>query len=225
MDASVDSEVLAEVRHLVADEDDTLAAVRARAEQATRVPSPEVGALLRWAATTVAARAVVEIGAAGGVTGLWLLAGMEERGVLTSVEHDPLHHGLATAAYGDAGATERVRSILGDPTTVLPRLSDDGYQLCLIQGKPADYPVYLDHAVRLLRPGGMIVAREVLRGGSDGADGLAAFHQQLAEDDRLVATVLPVDGGVALADPALTRGGAALRRSGPWRRTRPRGRG
>lgn len=199
MDASVDQTVLAEVRHLTAAEDDTLAAVRARAAQATRVPSPEVGALLRWAATTVAARTVVEIGAAGGLTGLWLLSGMEDRGVLTSVEHDPHHHGLATSAYGDAGATERVRSILGEPATVLPRLSDAGYQLCLIQGKLAEYPLYLEHGLRLLKPGGMLIARDVLRGGAEAADALATFHQSLAEDERLVSAVLPVDGGIALA--------------------------
>lgn len=199
VDGSVDREVLAEVRHLSAAEDGTLAGVRARAEQATRVPSPEVGALLRWAATTVAARSVVEIGAAGGVTGLWLLAGMEDRGVLTSVEADPHHHDLATTAYHEAGASERVRSILGEPTAVLPRLSDAGYQLCLVQGRLPDYPTYLEHGLRLLKPGGMLVARDVLRGGEEGADALARFHQALAEDERLVTTVLPLDGGIALA--------------------------
>jgi predicted O-methyltransferase YrrM len=199
VDASVDADVLAEVRRLVAAEDDTLAAVRSRAEQGARVPTPEVGAFLRWAAASVAARTVVEIGAAGGLTGLWLLRGMEERGVLTSVEQDPHQHGLATTAYADAGLTERVRSILGDPGAVLPRLSDDGYQLCLIQGKPADYPSYLDHALRLVRPGGLIVARDVLVGGASAADPLAVFTERLATDERLLTTVLPIDGGLALA--------------------------
>lgn len=199
MDASVDREVLAEVRRLTAAEDDTLAGVRARAEQATRVPTPEVGAFLRWAAASVSARTVVEIGAAGGLTGLWLLRGMEDRGVLTSVEHDPHHHGLATTAYTEAGVTERVRSILGDPSTVLPRLSDDGYQLCLIQGRAVDYPLYLDHALRLVRPGGLIIARDVLVGGAAAADPLAVFTERLASDERLLTTVLPVDGGLALA--------------------------
>lgn len=199
MDPSVDDDVLAEVRRMAAPEDETLTAVRARAEQADRLPSPEIGSFLRWAAASVGARTVVEIGAAGGLTGLWLLKGMEDRGVLTSVEHDPHHHGLATSAYAEAGVTERVRSILGDPTAVLPRLSDGGYQLCLIQGRPGDYPVYLDHALRLLAPGGLVVARGVLVGGSAAADALAGFTERLATDDRLLTSVLPVDGGLALA--------------------------
>lgn len=199
VEPSVDDDVLAEIRHLTAPEDDTLAAVRARAEQSGDVPSPEIGSFLRWAAASVGARTVVEIGAAGGLTGLWLLRGMEERGVLTSVEHDPHRHGLAAAAYSEAGVTERVRSILGDPGTVLPRLSDDGYQLCLIQGRPSEYPMYLDHALRLLAPGGLLVARDVLVGGAAAADHLAEFTERLATDERLLTTVLPVGGGLALA--------------------------
>jgi predicted O-methyltransferase YrrM len=199
VDASAADDVLSEVRHLTAAEDEVQQTVRARAEAVAHVPAPEVGGLLRWAATTVVARNVVEIGAAAGITGLWLLAGMEHRGVLTSVEPDPHHHGLAATAYSDAGAAERVRSILGDPTAVLPRLSDAGYQLCLIQGEPSDYPTYLEHACRLLEPGGILVARGVLRGGTPAAEALARFHQQLAEDERLVTAVLPLDGGIALA--------------------------
>ncbi|MBW3621658.1 MAG: class I SAM-dependent methyltransferase [Actinobacteria bacterium] len=200
MDPSVDADVLAQARRLTAPEDDVLAAARARAEQAGGgTPSPEVGSFLRWAAATVGARSVVEIGAAGGLTGLWLLQGMEDRGVLTSVEHDPHHHGLATTAYAEAGVTERVRSILGDPGTVLPRLSDDGYQLCLVQGRPADYPLYLEHALRLLAPGGLLVARGVLASGASAADALAAFTEELATDERLLTSVLPIDGGLAVA--------------------------
>lgn len=199
MDPSVDEDVLAQVRRLVAPEDDTLTAVRARAEQVGRTPSPELGSFLRWAATSVSARTVVEIGAAGGLSALWLLRGMDERGVLTSVEHDPHVHGLAASAYAEAGVTERVRSILGDPGTVLPRLSDDGYQLCLVQGRPSEYPAYLDHALRLLAPGGLLVARGVLVGGDAAALPLAEFCERLATDERLLTTILPVDGGLAVA--------------------------
>jgi predicted O-methyltransferase YrrM len=70
----VDPQVLAEVRRLTAAEDDVLTQARGRA--AGVVPSPEVGALLAWAATTTGARTVVEVGAAGGVSGLWIARGL-----------------------------------------------------------------------------------------------------------------------------------------------------
>jgi predicted O-methyltransferase YrrM len=200
MDAPVEPAVLAEVRDLLAPEDASLRAARARAEGVAGLPGPEVGGLLRWAAAVTAARTAVEIGAAGGLSGLWLLQGMDPRGVLTSIEADPHHHGLATAAYAEAGVNERVRSILGDPATVLPRLSDDGYQLCLLQDGHADDPGLLEHALRLLRPGGMLVVRRLaaLASGAH-ADGPATLLAELARDGRLVATVLPLDGGVLLA--------------------------
>jgi predicted O-methyltransferase YrrM len=190
-------DVLAELRRLVADETGPIATARERAGS-DDLPSPEVGALLAWAAATTDARHVVEIGSAAGVSALWLLRGMSGRGVLTSVEHDGHRHGLATTAYEEAGATERVRAILGDADQVLPRLSDAGYDLVVVQGRPAEYPSHLEHALRLLRPGGMLVARGVLRRGDD-ADALAGFVGALADDERLACTILPIDGGVALA--------------------------
>ncbi len=191
-------DVLTELRRLVADETGPPAAARARAEQSGSVPSPEVGATLAWAAATAGAKHVVEIGSAGGVSGLWLLRGMSDRGVLTSIESDSHRHALATMSYEEAGVTERVRSILGDADQVLTRLSDDGYELCLIQARAADYPALLEHARRLLKPGGLLIARDVLAPGED-SEALATFAGALVEDASWSATVLPVDGGLALA--------------------------
>ena len=194
----MDAQVMAEVRRLMATEDEPISAARDRAGSRMATPSPEIGALLRWAATTTAARAVVEIGSAGGVSGLWLLPALPERGVLTSIDTDPHAHGLALQAFEQGAVGARVRSILDDPSTVLPRLSDGAYDLAILQAIPSGYPAQLDHARRLLRPGGMLIARGVLRPGDHG-DALARFVQDLAEDAAFTAVVLPIDDGLALA--------------------------
>ena len=193
----MDETVLAEVRRVMAPEADTTVTARRRAASVSP-PAPEVGALLRWAARTIQARAVVEVGAAGGVSGAWLLPELPPRGVLTSIEPDAHAHGLATDAYEAIGAGSRVRAILGDAATVLGRLSDHAYDLVLLQSRPAATAELLDHARRLLRPGGMLLIRGALRGGDD-ADALATALQILAEDEAFTATVLPVDGGLVLA--------------------------
>ena len=193
----MDETVLAEVRRVMAPEADTTVTARRRAASVSP-PAPEVGALLRWAARTIQARAVVEVGAAGGVSGAWLLPELPPRGVLTSIEPDAHAHGLATDAYEAIGAGSRVRAILGDAVTVLDRLSDHAYDLVLLQSRPAATAELLDHARRLLRPGGMLLIRGALRGGDD-ADALATALQILAEDEAFTATVLPVDGGLVLA--------------------------
>jgi predicted O-methyltransferase YrrM len=193
----MDPQVLAEVRRLTASEDEDL--VRTRARAGADAPSPEVGALLAWLASTTAARAAVEVGSCGGVSGLWLARGLTERGVLTSVEPDPYAHGLASEAFESAGRADRVRAILGEPDTVLPRLSDGAYDLVLLQSRPGDYPDQLPHARRLLRAGGVLVARRVLRHG-EAPDALAGFLEALATDhDGFATTVLPLDDGLALA--------------------------
>lgn len=194
----MDAEVVAEMRRLIAPEDGARAEARARAAGATAVPSPEVGALLAWTAATIPARHAVEIGAGGGVAGLWLLTGMDPRGVLTSVESDPHTHGLAAAAY--AGAGDRVRAILGDAAEVLPRLADGGYDLCVVQDGPSTFLRHLDHALRLVGPGGVVIVLGVLDPGADSeeAAALAAFVRAVGEDTSVTATVLPIDRGVAL---------------------------
>jgi len=193
----VDETVLAEVRRVMAPEVDTTVTARQRAASVAP-PPPEIGALLRWAARTIQAHAVVEVGSAGGVSGAWLLPELPPRGVLTSIEPDTHAHGLATDAYEAIGAGSRVRTILGDPVTVLDRLSDHAYDLVLLQSRPAVTWELLDHARRLLHPGGLLLIRGALRGGED-ADALATALQILAEDEAFTATILPVDGGLVLA--------------------------
>lgn len=193
----MDTRVLEQVRRLIAPETDAIVAARARAG-ALHPPSPEVGALLRWAVVSCDARAVVEVGCAGGVSGLWIVDALADRGVLTSVEPDPHAHGLATEAFGASERRGQVRAILGEPATVLPRLSDGAYDVALLQGRPAGTPDQLAHVRRLVRPGGLLLCRGMLRPGDHGEQ-LARFVHELAEDPGFTATVLPVDDGLAIA--------------------------
>jgi predicted O-methyltransferase YrrM len=181
---------------LVAAEDAVIE--QARAHASGRPPSPETGSLLAWLAATTAARTVVEVGSAAGVSGCWLLRGLGERGTLTSIEPDPSTHGLARDAFARAGAGCQVRAILGDPAEVLPRLSDRSYDLVVLQLEGAASPEDVGHARRLLRDGGVLVARQVGRRG-DHAEARARFLQLLVEDEGFTTTLLPMDGGLALA--------------------------
>lgn len=84
-------------------------------------------------ARTIKARSVVEIGSGAGVSGLALFAGMEPDGILTSVDIEPEHQHAARQAFQSAGiASRRFRLIAGDALSVLPKLSDEAYDLVLI---------------------------------------------------------------------------------------------
>jgi predicted O-methyltransferase YrrM len=192
------AEALGTVRRLAAVEDAAMLAARKAAAHLGTTPSPEVGALLRWAVTATHARTVVEIGAAGGLSGLWLLSDLPDGGVLTSLEPDPDGHTIARRAFDASEAGTRVRAIQGDPATLLSRLADDSYDLVVLQAEPASYPEHLARARTLLRPGGMLVARGVLPAGEH-AEALTRFLHDLVEDPAFSATVLPMDDGVAIA--------------------------
>lgn len=150
-----------------------------------------MGGLIAWAATAIGARSAVEVGSANGVSGLWLVDALAGRGALTSVEPDPHRHSLATQAYEEAGVSNRIRTILGDPDTVLDRLSDAAYDLVLLQLGPVPNAAHLSHAARLLRVGGAVVVR------SQDPEGTADALRQRTEFGAVVA--LPLGGGIVLA--------------------------
>lgn len=193
-------------------EDDTLLAARTRAaELGTNPVSPSVGALLALLARATDARAVVEIGTGTGVSGLWLLNGMAPDGVLTTIDPEPEHHRAARRSFagGDIPAG-RTRLINGTPTEVLPRLTDASYDLVFVDGPLIDHPRYVREAIRMLRPGGVVVVHNATADGAVGDPGrndpvTAAAREAamiIADDEQLLPVVIPLGAGVLAAAKA-----------------------
>lgn len=182
-------------------EDDALRSARALSEGAGIAPVTHLGgAWLRWFAGMRPARDVVELGTGVGYSALWLLAGMHPRGMLTTIEPDADLQASAQRVLGRAGHGQRVRSILGSALTVLPRLADDAYDLVFIDAVPDEYPDYLPHATRLLRPGGLLIADRVLDGvGADDGGGVRTFADLVRDDPALDGQLLPVGDGMLVA--------------------------
>jgi predicted O-methyltransferase YrrM len=190
-------------------EDPATAAARARATETGAEPvGPAAGATLRFLAALLDARHVVEIGTGTGVSALWLLRGMRPDGVLTSIDTDAERHKMARLAFTEAGLPSgRTRLILGQALAVLPRLTDGAYDLVHVDGPPREYGECLVEAIRLLRPGGIVVFSMAMRGGrvadatSRDADVLAlrSLHGAVREDSRLTPVLLPVGDGLLAA--------------------------
>ncbi|HET7762578.1 MAG TPA: O-methyltransferase [Phycicoccus sp.] len=166
------------------------------------------GAALRVLAAAVRARHVVEIGTGAGVSGLWLLAGMPEDGVLTTIDVSAEHQRSAREAYAAAGiAPQRTRVITGAATDVLPRMTDGAYDLVLVDADKDGYRTYAEHAIRLLRPGGVLavdnmlwhdqVADPAARDATTST--LRDLGKWLRDHDDLVTALLPVGDGLLVA--------------------------
>lgn len=190
-------------------EDEPLLNARRRGEEVGATPiGPAGGAALRFLATLIGARTVVEVGSGCGVSGIWLLRGMAKDAVLTSVDVEPEHQRLAKHAYAEAGlGASRTRMIIGRALEVLPRLTDGAYDMVFCDAVKQEYPDYLTAALRLLRPGGVVAFDNAL-GGHRVADperrdpetaAIREVGRMVREDERLVPLLLPVGDGLLCA--------------------------
>lgn len=128
--------------------------------------TPNAGAVLRLLAAAGSAKAVVEIGTATGVSGVWLLRGMRTDGVLTTIDVENEHQRVARRIFAEAGfAASRTRIITGRALDVLPRLADGVYDLVFLDADPTEYAACTEAALRLLRPGGVLVVNGATAGG------------------------------------------------------------
>ncbi|MDN4172440.1 O-methyltransferase [Nocardioides sp. SOB77] len=190
-------------------EDEVLAAARARAQEVGVVAiGPGGGAALRFLASVLDARAVVEIGTGTGVSGLWLLRGMRADGVLTTVDIETEHQRLARQSFNEAGiASQRARTISGAALDVLPRLTDGHYDLVFCDGDKREYAAYLTEALRLLRPGGVVAFDNALWHDrvADPAQrdeetvAIRDLGRAVVEHPDLVSLLLPVGDGLLVA--------------------------
>src|SRR5512132_1745718 len=189
-------------------EDDVLRHARERAAAGGMPPvSADSGAFLRFAASWVGAQAAVEIGSGAGYSGVWIARGLAPKGILTTIEADPGHQRLAKETYEEAGVPSRMRAILGRALDVLPRLTDGGYDLAFLDATKSEYPEYLEHALRLVRPGGVIVADNVLWSGrvadpkvtDPDTEGLRIYARRIVADDRLDSVILSIGDGLAVS--------------------------
>ncbi len=190
-------------------EDDVLGNARERAAEVAAVPIGQSGgATLRFLASVLEARNVVEIGTGCGVSGVWLMRGMHADGILTSVDIEPEHQRLARQAFEEAGIpSQRVRLIAGAALDVLPRMTEGRYDLVFVDGDKQEYPGYLEQAVRLLRVGGVVAIDNTLWHDrvADPANrdpDTAAIRETLAavrDSSELVPVLLPVGDGLLVA--------------------------
>jgi predicted O-methyltransferase YrrM len=186
-----------------------LAAARERAEDiGAGAVTPAVGALLSLLTKLSGGKAVAEVGTGAGVSGLWLLSGLSDDGVLTTIDIEPEYLRLAKQAFTEAGiGPSRSRLIGGRAQEVLTRLADESYDLVFIDADPADQPQFVVEGVRLLRSGGAIVVHRAALGGRAGdasandaeVSAVREAARLIAEDERLTPVLIPLGDGLLAA--------------------------
>jgi len=173
------------------------------------------GKFLEFLVRICGARCILEIGTLGGYSTLWLARALPGDGRIVTLELDPHHAEVARANLENAGVLDSVDLIVGPAIETLPTLRNSPaapFDLIFIDADKQSYPEYLRWALKLSRPGTVIVADNVVRQGkvveSDSDDpnvqGVRRFTEMVAAEPRLSATVLQTVGvkgydGFALA--------------------------
>lgn len=189
-------------------EDDALAGVAA-ANAAAGLPaidvSPAQGKFLHLIARMTGARRVLEIGTLGGYSAIWLARALPEGGMVVTLEAVPLHADVARANIARAGVSDRIDLRLGDARESLAALAAENaapFDLVFIDADKPNNPHYLAWALRLSRPGTVIIGDNVVRDGEvlDGASadpairGVRGFFDMMSSEPRLAATAIQTVG-------------------------------
>jgi predicted O-methyltransferase YrrM len=167
--------------------------------------APNQGKLLHLLARIQGARSILEIGTLGGYSTIWMARALPEGGRLVTLEADPKHAEVAGRNIAAAGLADRVELRVGPALDTLPKVDAEGagpFDFIFIDADKASIPDYFTWALKLSRPGTVVVIDNVVRGGSvaqadsQSADvqGIRRLHDQLKTEPRVDATTLQTVG-------------------------------
>ncbi|MFG1464830.1 O-methyltransferase [Xanthobacter sp. DSM 24535] len=177
--------------------------------------SPAQGQMLALFARMVNARRILEIGTLGGYSTIWLARALPVDGLLVTLEADGAFAEVARGNFARAGLSQRIELRVGRALETLPGLERDGigpFDLIFVDADKPSNPDYLAWALRLSRPGTLIVWDNVIRDGAvaDAASedprvqGVRRLFDLVAAEPRLSATAIQTVGSKGYDGFALT---------------------
>jgi predicted O-methyltransferase YrrM len=160
VDAFLDSTVIG---------DDPALSAAQEASNAAGLPpiavSWQQGKFLFLLAGAIQARRILEIGTLGGFSTIWLARGAGPQGRVVTLEYEPKHAEVARANLQRAGVADRVEVLVGAALDTLPTVTGDPFDLVFIDADKENNTAYVEWAVKLARPGAVIVVDNVIRDG------------------------------------------------------------
>jgi predicted O-methyltransferase YrrM len=192
----------------VVPQDPTLTAALADSAAASLPPiavAPNQGKLLHILARLRGARTILEVGTLGGYSTIWLARALPEGGRLVTLELDPKHAAVAQANLNRAGVADKVTIRIGPALDSLKALAGEGlppFDLTFIDADKPNNPNYFDWALKLSRPGSLIIVDNVVRKGAvadarstdPNVTGTRQLFVRLREEPRVTATALQTVG-------------------------------
>ncbi|HEY9229639.1 MAG TPA: O-methyltransferase [Gemmatimonadaceae bacterium] len=191
-------------------EDELLASLREEADRTGLPPiaiSADEGRLLQVLLTSINARRVLEVGTLGGYSAICMARTLPPGGRLVTVEINESHAVFARRYIERAGLSDRIEVRVGRALDVLPALDGERFDAIFLDADKEPLPTYFEWSLRLVRPGGLIIADNALWGGrvyesvemDDKTKGVREFNRRMATDPRVLGIIVPTHDGVAVA--------------------------
>lgn len=162
--------------------------------------SANQGQFLYLMAKLCNAKRIVEIGTLGGYSTIFLARALGESGRLVSIEIDPKHAKVAEENIARAGLSDKVKVLVGDALKILPTLQSEmaPVDLFFIDADKTQYVSYFELAMKLARPGTVILADNVIRDGKvldknssdEMAIGARKYNEMLSKSDKVITSIL-----------------------------------
>lgn len=196
------------INALVATEDDVLQAVHTSIQEAN-IPAISIsasqGKFLQLFAKLSKATKILEIGTLAGYSTIWLARALPSNGKLVTIEYSEKHAHIALKNIRRAHLEERVDLLTGKAIDILPQLeanNEGPFDLIFIDADKASYLEYFDWAVKLSRPGTVIIADNVIREGKvlnpaskdENVIGVQKLNDSLKNDSRVFSTIIQTVG-------------------------------
>ncbi|MFG0721537.1 O-methyltransferase [Pseudomonas sp. GLN_6] len=172
--------------------------------------APEQGQFMALLVQLTGARRIVEVGTFTGYSAICMAQAMPEDGRLICCDIPGDYNATARRYWSEAGLAERIELRLAPALQTLAELEAEGLagsvDLLFIDADKANYPVYLEHALRLVRQGGLILfdntlwSGRVLEESPESADtrAIQTLNLTLRDDPRIDLSLLPLGDGLSL---------------------------
>ncbi|HEX5168043.1 MAG TPA: O-methyltransferase [Cyclobacteriaceae bacterium] len=218
----MDNKIFESVDEYISDyfvpQDEALLAAERSLEEEDMPPisvSPNQGKFLQMLALLCGAKKILEVGTLAGYSTIWMARALPEDGTLITLEYDAKHARVARKNIERAGLGSKVEVRVGKGLDLLPELANEQagpFDLIFIDADKPPYVEYFQWALKLSRPGTLIIADNVIRDGKvlDAASqdemvkGAQRFNKMLSQNNEVTATILQMVGvkdhdGMALA--------------------------
>lgn len=180
-----------------------------RTNHARMLCGPVEGKLMEMLSGMIQPKNILEIGAFTGYSAICLARGLKEGGMLDSLELNDELEDLILMAHERAGLSDKITLHIGDAKQTLKDLKEQGkmYDLVFIDANKREYPAYYDLVFDMVRPGGYILADNVLWDGKVYQDnvpqdaqtqGIFRFNEIVKEDPRVENVIIPLRDGMNL---------------------------